>query len=787
MERVDDLRGQVEALRDRLSRLRHASLRINESLDYDTVLQGVLDSARSLTGARYGVITLLEGSGRLRDSLSSGLTVEEAQLLWDMPDGMRLFEYLGSIPEPLRIRDLVGHMGSLGLPRLPPPVGNDPDFSLLGAPVFHQGTRVGGIYVGRKEGGRGFTSEDEETLVLFASQAAMVIANARAFRDEQRARADLETLINTSPVGVVVLDGRSGGVVSINRETRRIVDRLRDPGQSPEQLLEVMTIRRGDGREVSFDELPLAQTLSGGETVRAEEIVMQVPDGRRVTVLVNATPIRSGDGGVESFVVTLQDMTDVEELERLRAGFLAMVSHELRMPLMSIKGSVTTMLGASLDPAETVQFYRIIDAQTDRMRELISDLLDLARVETGTLSVSPKPEVLVTIVEEAKNTFLSGGDGDNLRIDLAPGLPMVMADRRRIVQVLSNLLGNAARFSDESSVIRITAVRDGLHVAVSVSDRGKGVTPELLPHLFGKLPDWRTDNHENLLRGPGMGLAICKGIVEAHGGRIWAESDGPGTGTRFTFTIPIAEQVTTGTPADPSHSSTSRSQDDQPILVVDDDPQALRYVRNVLTKEGYKPIVTGDPTKAQHLVETNHPQLVLLDLMLPGTDGIALMKDILKTTDMPIIFLSVYGQEDIIAKAFDMGAVDYIVKPFSPTELAARIRAALRKEATHEPAKPYNVGDLTIDYTRRRVTLAGRPVQLTAIEYRLLAELSQNAGHVITYEQLLKRVWGQQKNRDLRPMRTVISSLRRKLGDNATNPTHIHTEHRTGYRMTPNQ
>ena len=165
---------------------------------------------------------------------------------------------------------------------------------------------------------------------MFASQAALVIANARRHRDEQRTRADLETLVNTTPVGVMVFDAGIGEVRSINREARRIVSGLSEPGGTAEQLLEVLTFRRGDGREVSLVEFPLTRGLSTGETVRAEEIVLQSPDGRSVTTLVNATPIFSEEGEegeVESVVVTIQDMTPMEELERLRAEFLGMVSH----------------------------------------------------------------------------------------------------------------------------------------------------------------------------------------------------------------------------------------------------------------------------------------------------------------------------------------------------------------------------------------------------------------------------------------------------------------------------
>ena len=226
---------------------------------------------------------------------------------------------------------------------------------------------------------------------MFASQAALVIANARRHREEQRARADLETLVNTTPVGVLVLDARTGNPVSINREARRIVSGLCEPDGTAEQLLEVLTYWRADGREVSLRELPLAQTLVTGETVRAEEMVLRSPDGRSVTALVNATPILSEEGEVESVVVTIQDMTPLEDLERLRAEFLGMVSHELRTPLAAIKGSTDTLLenAADLDPAEMTQFFRIIRDQSESMRHLIGDLLDVARIETGTLPVSP--------------------------------------------------------------------------------------------------------------------------------------------------------------------------------------------------------------------------------------------------------------------------------------------------------------------------------------------------------------------------------------------------------------
>ena len=769
---------------DRLSRLSEASLRINESLDLDSVLQGVLDSARSLTGARYALITTLDASGQVEDFLVSGLTAGEAQRLWEMPGGHRFFEYLSVIPGPLRVADFAGHTGALGLPEFRPPV---PVSSFIAVPIRHQGVSVGNLHVAREEPGDEFSREDEETLVMFASQVALVLANARRHRDELRARAGLEILIDTSPVGVAVFDMRTGAPGTFNREARRIVDSLRGPDQAAEDLLGLMTIRRADGREFSLAELPLAQALGASETVRAEEIVMAVPDGRSITVLLNATPIRSEEGGTESVVVTMQDMTPLEEMERLRAEFLGMVSHELRTPLTSIRGSATAMLDAAadLDPAETRQFLRIIVDQADNMRDLIGDLLDVARIETGTLPVDPEPAGVAALVDRARSAFQSAGGRNTLDIDIPADLPSVLADRRRIVQVIGNLLTNAARHSPASSTIRVRAVREGGRVSVSVVDEGRGIPAGDLPHLFRTFS--RDDAGDGLpgAGGVGLGLAICKGIVEAHGGRIWAESEGAGTGARFVFTLPAVEDAE-GEPDRHATPSQRDARTGETILVVDDDPQALRLLRTTLSSSGYRPVVTADPEEALLLMEENRPQLVLLDLMLPGSDGVDLMRDLLAVSPVPVIFLSVYGTDYVIARALEAGATDYIVKPFSPTELVARVRAALRRLG--EPQRgnspeTYVLGDLAIDYTGRGVTVSGLPVPLTPTEYDLLMELSMDAGRVVAHDRLLRRVWGPGKPGNMRVLRTHMMRLRRKLGEDGGNPKYIFAEPRVGYRM----
>ncbi len=512
--------------------------------------------------------------------------------------------------------------------------------------------------------------------------------------------------------------------------------------------------------------------------------MLSVPDGRSVRILINSTPIEAEDGTVASVVVTMQDLAALDDLERLRAEFLGMVSHELRSPLTSIKGSAATLLESApeLDPAERHEFFRIIHDQADRMRGLISDLLDAGRIDAGTLSVEPEPSEVAALVDRARTTFLSGGGRHTVLIDLPADLPRVMADRRRIEQVLNNLLTNAARHSPESAPIRVDAERDGVHVAVRVADEGRGVTPERLPHLFHKYTGQGAGNADRVRGGTGLGLAICKGLVEAHGGRIRAESDGPGQGTQFIFTLPVA-----GPSRAPLPISGARLPGPPPdlreptrVLVVDDDPQTLRYVRDALAAAGYAPLVTGEHEDLADIIRAEQPDLVLLDLMLPDTDGIELMERVAELADLPVVFISGYGRDETIARALESGAADYLVKPFSATELTARVRAALRRHAEPEP---FVLGELIVHYETRRVTVSGREVPLTPTEYEMMRLLSRNAGRVTSFDALLRHAWSGKKTGNINLVRNFVKKLRTKLGEEAASPQWIFNVRGVGYRM----
>ena len=726
-------------------------------------------------------------SGQPHDLFASGMSATDHQRLEAAPGRIQSLAFLSNLLEPLRISDFRSHTGVEGLSEsFPLPLG-----SFLAVPIRHQEVSVGNICLAKEPEGQVFSRQDEEILALFAPLAAAVLVNTRRYQEEQQAKDQLKTVIDISPVGVAVFSAITGEPRSLNREAKRIVQALDQSNRPLRRVLKSLTVHWPGGREMPLVEFVFSQCQNRGKVQTVEELVLSVPEGRSSAVLVNASPVRMTDGKATFLVVTMQDMSPLEELDKLRVGFLGMVSHELRAPLSSIKGSAVTLRESldTLEPAETVQFARLIEMQADRMRDLISELLDIARIESGSLSVAPEPADVIVLIDEARSTFLSGEGRDTLSIELTTNLPWVMADRRRVVQVLDNLLTNAAKYSHEPSEIRVSASFDGGHVAISVADQGRGVPAERIPNLFRKFARIEGDKGEMEVGGTGLGLAICKGIVEAHGGRIWAESAGLGLGTQFTFTLPVVDrQVSDATDNFllQAKSTGISGNGSVRILVVDDDPRSLRYVRNVLSNADYIPIVTGNPKEALGLVMTDQPHLVLLDLVLPGSDGIDLMKRILDITEVPVIFLSAYGRDESIAMALESGAADYIVKPFSQTELVARVRAALRRQLVQvrqEPRESFVLGDLVVDYAERRVSVAGRPVSLTFTEYRLLYALSTSAGQVLTYSELLQNVWDMDPSSDRSVIRTNIGRLRRKLGDNADNPKYLFAEPRVGYRM----
>ncbi len=780
-----ELRGQLGHLRRRFARLSDLNRKIMSNLEVASVLKDIVDAACDLTGARYGAMAVFDEAGRVQTFVTHGMSDEDRERLGDPPKGLGLLGLLQHEQKPLRLADLSRHPSSVGFPPNHPAMK-----SFLGAPVRLGEQSFGNLYLTEKIGSDEFTLEDEDALVLFASQAALAIHNAQQFETLEDERRRLETLLHLSPVGVLMIEAGSRRIIMANREAERLLGSDYRAGRVLKDRDQIL-MADPDG-SASGEEAPIQRALTRGETVRAEEVEHRFSDERSVPTLVSATPIRGEAGEIVAAVSIIQDISPLEELERLKGEFLGIVSHELRTPLTAIKGSAATVLGGEqpFDDREMREFFQIIDEQADRMRDLISNLLDMTRIEAGSLSVNLARFDLGEAIDEAKSTFATGGGYQEIRVDTPAALPTVQGDRRRIVQVLDNLLNNAGKFSPDTAPIAIAVEASAEEVTVHVSDEGRGIGPLSLPHVFKKFYQERGFSGSGL-RSSGLGLAICKGIVEAHGGRIWATSPGEGRGSTFSFRLPIgAEGSDTRTPDVTRRSShvgqVAKASARTKILVVDDEPQILRYVKIALARAGFRPIVTPEPAEVMELIELEQPQLVLLDLMFPTADGFELLVRIREASGVPVICLTARDGEGDIVNALKLGADDYVTKPFSPSELVARIEASLRRRVLVDQIEvrpPLEFEGLTIEFAARRVTVSGDEAKLTPTEYKLLYELATNAGRVLTYNQILQRVWGPEYDGESQLVRAMIRNLRRKLGDSARNPRLIFTVPQVGYRM----
>lgn len=634
--------------------------------------------------------------------------------------------------------------------------------------------------------------DDAGHLRGFAEVTRDITRRKRAEAAAEQERLRLETLVESSPVGIVVAD-ISGRLVLVNRETERITDSAYKQGDTLETLDQGAVRRRTDGTDYAPQELPIRRALHQGEHVRAEQIWFHFSDGRVVPTLVDAVPIRGARGEIMGAIVVIQDISPLEEVERLRNEFLGMVSHELKTPLTAIKGSAAMALSqrGPLDAVKAQEFFQIIEEQSDLLADLVDNLLDMTRIEAGSLAVSPESTDLGPILQEARSSFVRGGTLHEVKVEVPEDLPPVNADRGRVLQVLSNLLNNAAKFSAEGEPIRITVDREELYIAVHVQDHGRGIPAKKLPYLFKKFSQVHHDQGRGL-RGTGLGLAICKGIVEAHGGRIWAESRGLGKGSAFSFTLPVASDTSAASsvqalPPTTRRASAGRTGEKTRVLALDDEPQILRYLRRALDEAGYQALVTSDPEEVTRLVELEEPDLLLLDLMLPGAiSGFDVLQHVREISGMPVIVLTASRKPEDTVRALKMGADDYITKPFAPSELLARIEAALRRRLLPdviEARTPLVLDDLTINFAERLVTVGGSKVSLSATQYKILYELAIHAGQVLTHDQILQRVWGTAYSGEVGLLRSFIRDLRQKLGDDAKNPRHILTEPQVGYRM----
>jgi PAS domain S-box-containing protein len=460
------------------------------------------------------------------------------------------------------------------------------------------------------------------TALTETRELASVAAESR--RRIEAAHADLLATLETAPAALLIFNADG----SVRLRNRAATDVFGIEPQNPE-------LRRSywarfkrtakDGSSIPAENWISARALRG-EMVANEELEIHHPDGRVFPILASGAPLHNELGHVAGAVVAFQDISRLREVDRMKDDFVSIVSHELRTPPTSIRGSVQLVLDEtdSVPDAEHRQLLQIALNNCERLVRIINDILDIAKIESGNITLHRKPVNVADIVRQSIQVVEGQARAATVTLDVkVPArLRPVMVDPDRIVQALVNLLSNAVKFAPEGSTVTVTAAGTENSVTLAVSDQGEGIAPENLNRLFGKFQQVDSSSSRRT-GGIGLGLAITKALVEQHGGRIDVDSE-VNKGTRFSFTLPAA------TPEEASAVSlapVAANQDGSArlkvrrVLVVDDDDDFRALIRTLLQNAGYQVLDARDVASALHIARTMRPDIITVDLLMPGLDG----------------------------------------------------------------------------------------------------------------------------------------------------------------------
>jgi signal transduction histidine kinase/CheY-like chemotaxis protein len=369
---------------------------------------------------------------------------------------------------------------------------------------------------------------------------------------------------------------------------------------------------------------------------------------------------------------------------RAREEALALVAHDLRNPLHAISVGVGTLLPRIGEPTLRRPVERI-QRSAQRMERLLQDLLDIHAIEGGHFTVGRgqvAPTGLILTALESQQS-LAGSTSVIINTDVAPELPPVSADEERVLQVLENLVGNALKFTPPAGVVTVGAARstEPGWVLFSVRDTGPGIAREHLPRVFDRFYQGQSSDR----RGTGLGLAICRAIVEAHGGRIWAESE-PGKGAAFYFTLPTAADAEQAPASEPAS-----------ILLVDDRPENLTALQAILDRPDYNLVCVTTGEEALRLTLRERFAAALVDVAMPRMNGFEVathLKTLERSRHIPIIFITAFGEDpEEIHRAYAAGGADYLVKPLDPEIVRKKVAVFVelsRKRQHPESAAPIN-------------------------------------------------------------------------------------------------
>jgi signal transduction histidine kinase len=442
---------------------------------------------------------------------------------------------------------------------------------------------------------------------------------------------------------------------------------------------------------VPADEQPrvlvaIGKAIAGRAVFELEHRVLRV-DGSIGWTLSRAVPIMDEDGEIEEWFGVASDITErklseekLKESDRRKDEFLAMLAHELRNPLAPIGTAAALLQMGRLDADRVRATSQIIGRQVTHMTELIDDLLDVSRVTRGLITLERTALDVKDVVRDAVEQVapLIAARGHRLELDLAPAPTLVLGDRKRLVQVVSNILNNAAKYTRDSGTIRVSAKADDTHVTVSVADDGIGMAPEIVARAFDlfaqaeRTPDRSTG-------GLGLGLALVKSLVELHGGTASCASPGVGRGSTFRVSLPrLADGIAqTMSPQAVLAAETLRV---LRILVVDDNADAADMLAMLLEAAGHRVSVEHEPRRALERARAERPHACLIDIGLPDMDGNMLAERLRAepaTAGALLVATTGYGQDSDRRRSLAAGFDHHLVKPLDLQELYAILDASI--------------------------------------------------------------------------------------------------------------
>ena len=373
---------------------------------------------------------------------------------------------------------------------------------------------------------------------------------------------------------------------------------------------------------------------------------------------------------------------EARETNRMKDEFLATLSHELRTPLNAILAWTRLLRSTTLDPATTARGVDTIERNAYTQAQLVEDLLDLSRIVSGKLSVELLPVALPAIVDAAVDAVAATADAKRVRLErrVEDTVGLMFGDASRLQQVLGNLLSNAVKFTPAGGRVDVVLRRRGTEAEIVVSDTGQGIEPRFLSQVFDRFrqADASTTRRST---GLGLGLAIVRHLVEAHGGRVFVESEGPGRGAQFTVVLPLAALDTPAPPpVESPASSVAVRLDDLHVLLVDDDVASLEVLAFVLRRCGARVTAATSVTDALDVMVGDPPDAVVSDIGMPERDGYALIEELRRADAAtgrrtPALALTAYaglanGQR-VLAAGFDV----HLPKPTDPFRIAHQVRS----------------------------------------------------------------------------------------------------------------